>query len=81
MERFQKTWRRGTFQSVVVRTIELSNLQSNLHFSVPRFEYVVVGPKSYLLSRGKYGKLHASKELLWVPKQAFFLPKASPINV
>ena len=70
-------WRRGTFQSIVVRTIE----RSNLHFSVPRFEYVVVGPKSYLLSRGKYGKLHASKELLWVPKQAFFLPKASPINV
>ena len=70
-------WRRGTFQSIVVRTIELSNSR----FSVPRFEYVVVGPKSYLLSRGKYGKLHASKELLWVPKQAFFLPKASPINV
>ena len=70
-------WRRGTFQSIVVRTIE----RSNLHFSVPRFEYVVVGPKSYLLSRGKYGKLHASKELLWVPKQAFFLPKASPIHV
>ena len=69
-------WRKGIFKSMLDRTSELFNSR----FRVPKFEYIVVGPKSYLLSRGKYGKLHAG-ELLWVPKQAFFLPKASPIYV
>ena len=51
------------------------------YVSVPNFEYIVVGPKNYLQSRGKYGKLHASNEKLWIKKQVFLLPKASPLYV
>ena len=43
-------------------------------------EFGVVGPK-FSTVRGKYGKLHASKEILWTERQAFFLPKGSPLHV
>ena len=53
---------------------------NEIFFRIPNHEFGVIGPK-WSQSRGKYGKLHASKEKLWTQMHAFILPKGSPIYV
>ena len=55
-------------------------LNNKLSFRISNHEFGAVLPK-YSQSRGKYGKLHASKEKLWTQMHPFILPKGSPIYV
>ena len=52
----------------------------NCNFRTANFTHVFAAPK-WSQSRGKYGKLHASRDKLWAEMSSFFLPKASPLYV
>ena len=50
-----------------------------MNYRVANYEYVVLCPK-FSEYQDKYGKFHASRELLYVEHGAFLVPKASPLH-